>query len=113
MPIKRLIDPRRMRKALPRGFGVPRQAFSWGMQIFERLRSEHGYTGSRSILHDFIATVRPVRHQAYFKLAFEPGDCMQIDWGTHGLMRIGDCTRKLHYFGPDQNQASDPTASQR
>ena len=28
-----------------------------GMQIFERLRSEHGYTGSRSILHDFIATV--------------------------------------------------------
>ena len=68
------------------------------MQIFERLRSEHGYTGSRSILHDFIATVRPVRHQAYLKLAFEPGDCMQIDWATHGLMRIGDCTRKLHYF---------------
>jgi hypothetical protein len=23
---------------------------------------------------------------------------MQIDWATHGLMRIGDCTRKLHYF---------------
>ena len=69
-----------------------------GMQIFERLRSEHGYTGSRSILHDFIATVRPVRHQAYLKLAFEPGDCLQIDWATHGLMPIGDCTRKLHYF---------------
>ena len=50
-----------------------------GMQIFQRLRSEHGYTGSRSILHDFIATVRPLRHQAYLKLAFEPGDCMQID----------------------------------
>ncbi len=54
-----------------------------GMQIFERLRSEHGYTGSRSILHDFIV---------------EPGDCMKIDWATHGLIRIGDCTRKLHYF---------------
>jgi len=72
-----------------------------GMQIFERLRSEHGYTGSRSILHDFIATVRPVRHQAYLKLAFEPGDCMQIDsrharpdahWGLYAqtsLLRCG------------------------
>jgi transposase len=48
--------------------------------------------------NDFIATVRPVRHKAYLKLAFEPGDCMQIDWATHGLMRIGDCTRKPHYF---------------
>jgi transposase len=69
-----------------------------GMQIFQRLRSEHGYTGSRSILHDFIATVRPVRHRAFLKLAFEPGDCMQIDWATHGLLRIGECMRKLHYF---------------
>ena len=69
-----------------------------GMQIFQRLRAEHGYSGSRSILHDFIATVRPVRHEAFLKLAFEPGDCLQIDWATHGLMRIGDCLRKLHYF---------------
>ena len=36
-----------------------------GMQIFQRLRSEHGYTGCRSILHDFIATVRPVREVVY------------------------------------------------
>lgn len=69
-----------------------------GMQILQRLRAEHGYTGGRSILHDFIATVRPVRHQAFLKLAFEAGDCLQIDWATHGLIRIGECMRKLHYF---------------
>jgi transposase len=69
-----------------------------GMQVFQRLRAEHGYAGSRSILHDFIATVRPVRHQAFLKLAFEPGDCLQIDWGTHGLLRVGEGLRKLHYF---------------
>jgi transposase len=69
-----------------------------GMQIFQRLRAEHGYTGGRSILQDFIVTVRPVRHQAFLKLAFEPGDCLQIDWGTHGLLRIGEALRKLHYF---------------
>ena len=69
-----------------------------GMQIFQRLRAEHGYTGGRSILQDFIVTVRPVRHQAFLKLAFEPGDCLQIDWGTHGLLRVGEALRKLHYF---------------
>jgi hypothetical protein len=36
------------------------------------------------------ATVRRVRHQAYLKLAIEPGDCMQIDQATHSLMRIGE-----------------------
>jgi transposase len=69
-----------------------------GMQILQRLRSEHGYTGGRSILHEFIATVRPVRQEAFLKLAFEAGDCLQIDWGTHGFMRIGEALRKLHYF---------------
>ncbi|MBV8401905.1 MAG: IS21 family transposase, partial [Acetobacteraceae bacterium] len=69
-----------------------------GMQIFQRLRSEHGYTGGRSILQAFIVTVRPVRQQAFLKLAFEPGDCLQIDWGTHGVLRVGEALRKLHYF---------------
>src|SRR5579864_7490833 len=68
------------------------------MQILQRLRAEHGYTRGKTILNDFIAAVRPVRHAAYLKLAFEPGDCMQIDWGTHGLIRIGEGLRKLHYF---------------
>src|SRR5258708_8845129 len=67
-------------------------------QILQRLRTEHGYTGGRSILQEFITTVRPVRQKAFLKLAFEAGDCLQIDWATHGLIRIGDCLRKVHYF---------------
>lgn len=69
-----------------------------GIQIEQRLRAEHGYTGGKSILNEFIASVRPVRHEAFLKLAFEPGDSMQVDWGTHGVLRIGDTLRKLHYF---------------
>lgn len=68
------------------------------MQILQRLRTEQGYTGGRSILQEFIAKVRPVRQKAFLKLAFEAGDCLQIDWGTHGLMRIGEAVRKVHYF---------------
>jgi hypothetical protein len=51
------------------------------LQILQRLRTEHGYSGGRSILQEFIATVRPVREKAFLKLAFEAGDCLQIDWG--------------------------------
>lgn len=69
-----------------------------GMQILQRLRAEQGYDGGKSVLNEFIQSVRPVRHKAFLKLAFAPGDCMQIDWGTHGLIRVGDGMRKLHYF---------------
>ncbi len=69
-----------------------------GEQILQRLRRDHGYRGGRSILHDYLVKVRPVRHEAFLKLAFEPGDCLQIDWGTHGLLPIGGALRKLHYF---------------
>src|SRR6202158_2221755 len=82
-----------------------------GMQIFQRLRSEHGYTGCRSILHDFIVTVRPVRHQAFLKLAFEPGDCLQIDWATHGLMRIGGENFVSRDQGSDRGRTPDVAPS--
>lgn len=69
-----------------------------GMQILQRLRAEQGYTGGKSVLNEYLRTVRPARREAFLKLAFEPGDCLQVDWGTHGLIRIGSTVRKLHYF---------------
>lgn len=76
---------------------LEKHAYS-GEQIHRRLREEHGYNGGKSILMAYIATVRPVRQTAYLKLAFEAGDCLQIDWGTHGLLKVGNNMRKLHYF---------------
>jgi len=69
-----------------------------GAQILQRLRADHGYTGGKSVLNDYLRTVRPVRREAFLKLAFEPGDCLQVDWGTHGLIKVGQTVRKLHYF---------------
>lgn len=69
-----------------------------GVQILQRLRAEHGYTGGKSVLNDYLRTVRPVRHEAFLKLAFAPGDCLQVDWGTHGRLTLGDTVRQLHYF---------------
>ena len=69
-----------------------------GVQILQRLRADHGYSGGKSVLNDYLRTVRPVRHEGFLKLAFEPGDCLQVDWGTHGLIKVGETVRKLHYF---------------
>lgn len=69
-----------------------------GVQILQRLRAEHGYTGGKSVLNDYLRTVRPLRHEAFLKLAFAPGDCLQVDWGTHGRLLLGDTVRQLHYF---------------
>jgi transposase len=69
-----------------------------GEQILQRLRRDCGYTGGKSILNEYLQKVRPMRREAFLKLDFEPGDCMQIDWGTHGVLKVGGALRKLHYF---------------
>ena len=42
-------------------------------QIFQRLR-EAGYGGGLTIVKDYVAKVRPVRREAFLKLAFAPGE---------------------------------------
>jgi transposase len=31
-------------------------------------------------------------------LAFAPGECAQVDWGSYGTVRVGDTTRRLSFF---------------
>lgn len=50
-------------------------------QVFQRLR-EQGYSGGYTILTDYIRQVRPRHPPAYLKLAFAPGECAQVDWGS-------------------------------
>ena len=52
------------------------------VQIFQKLREEHGYAGGYSILKDYVRTVRPSRRPAYLSLAFAPGEAAQVDWGS-------------------------------
>jgi transposase len=66
-------------------------------QCFQRLR-EQGYPGGYSILKDYIRTVRPVRKPAFLTLAFAPGECAQVDWGTQGTIAVGATRRRLSFF---------------
>jgi transposase len=67
------------------------------VQILQRIR-EDGYDGAYTILKDYVRKVRPRRSPVFLKLAFAPGDCAQVDWGAHGLIRVGDTFRRLFFF---------------
>lgn len=66
-------------------------------QCYQRLR-ELGYPGGYSILTEYIRTVRPVRKPAFLTLAFAPGECAQVDWGSYGSIAVGETRRRLSFF---------------
>jgi len=66
-------------------------------QIFQRIREE-GFTGGYSIVKEYVAKVRPSKTTAYLKLAFAPGECAQVDWGSFNAITVGDTRRRLSFF---------------
>jgi len=68
-----------------------------GVQMLQRLR-EAGYTGSLTLLKDYLRTVRPRRQPAFLTLAFAPGECAQVDWGHYGTVSVGRHRRRLSFF---------------
>jgi transposase len=68
------------------------------VQLLRKLR-EAGYTGGYSILKERVRRLRPPRRQeAYLSLAFEPGECAQVDWGCAGTLVVGNTNRRLSFF---------------
>jgi transposase len=64
------------------------------MQIFQRI-SQDGFDGGYTIVKDYVRKVRPPKKKAYLKLAFAPGECAQVDWGSYGFVNVGN---NLQYF---------------
>jgi transposase len=67
-------------------------------RIYQRLCAEEGYTGGLSIVKDHVRAVRPRHRPAYLSLAFAPGEAAQVDWGSAGVIRIGNTRRRLSFF---------------
>src|SRR5262249_29845218 len=51
-----------------------------------------------SIVKAYIRTVRPRRQPAFLTLAFAPGECAQVDWGSFGSVPVGQTQRRLSFF---------------
>lgn len=66
-------------------------------QVLQRLR-EQGYGGGYSIVKAYVRSVRPKRQPAFLTLAFAPGECAQIDWGSFGSVKVGQTSRRLSFF---------------
>src|SRR2546423_1071962 len=66
-------------------------------QVFQRLR-EQGFDGGYSLIKAYVHTVRPRRSPAFLTLAFAPGECAQVDWGSFGSVQVGQTCRQLSFF---------------
>ena len=66
-------------------------------QIFQEIKTR-GYSGGYSILKEMVSLLRPPRKPAYLTLAFAPGQCAQVDWGTFGWVNVGSTRRRLSFF---------------
>ena len=66
-------------------------------QVFQRL-SEQGFAGGSALVKAYVRTVRPTRQPACLKLAFAPGECAQVDWGSFGSVHVGQTSRRLSFF---------------
>jgi transposase len=66
-------------------------------QILQKIREE-GFDGGYTIVKDYVHKVRPRRSPPFLKLSFAPGECAQVDWGTNGMIRVDQSTRRLSFF---------------
>jgi transposase len=67
------------------------------VRIAEELR-KHGYTGKLSILRTYLRSRRSGGSRVYHEVLWEPGEAMQVDWGSCGRVRIGETWRRVSVF---------------
>ena len=66
-------------------------------QIFQHLQ-EMSFQGSYNTVKRYIRKIRPKHSPAFLKLAFAPGECAQVDWGSFGSVNAGETRRRLSFF---------------
>jgi len=66
-------------------------------QVYQRL-CEEGFAGGYTVVKEFVRKIRPNRKKAFLTLAFAPGECAQVDWGSYGSIRVGETSRRLSFF---------------
>jgi transposase len=65
--------------------------------MYERLRDEHGFTGSASTVRRYVAKLKATGKEVYMPLAFDPGEEAQVDWHSGWIVENG-VQRKAQFF---------------
>ena len=75
---------------------LPKKQRHTAKRIFERLRTEHGFTGGRTIVKDYVCEQRLYQKEMFVPLAHPPGHG-QADFGE-ALAVIAGVERKAHFL---------------
>lgn len=79
---------------------APRKQRHTAQRIFERLRDEHGFSGSASNVRRYVAQLKLQRGavaEVFMPLAYSPGEEAQVDWGE-ALVVLGGQERRVQLF---------------
>jgi len=69
------------------------------VRVLEEIRKPpEGYGGQISVVRAYLRQIRPARGRVYQEVFYEPGEAMQVDWGTCGKLKIGNTTRTVSVF---------------
>lgn len=69
------------------------------VRVLEEIRKgPEAYMGEITVVRDYLREIRPNRGRVYQEVFYEPGDAMQVDWGTCGCVKIGATIRKVSVF---------------
>src|SRR3546814_9008642 len=79
---------------------VPRKQRHSAKRVFDRLRTEHGFTGGYTIIKDYIREREQRSREMFVPLAHPAGDA-QADFGE-ALVEIGGVEQKAYFFALDQ-----------
>ena len=79
---------------------VPRKQRHTAKRVFDRLRTEHGFTGGYTIIKDYIREREQRSREMFVPLAHPAGDA-QADFGE-ALVEIGGVEQKAYFFALDR-----------
>jgi transposase len=75
-------------------------------RIFERLKTEHGFTGGYTVVKDYVRIARARSRETFVPLAHPAGHA-QVDFGE-AIAVIGGVRQKIHVFFMDIPQSDAP-----
>lgn len=104
---KWLKEPYRQRKRVQRAsvldpfkgqiMGMLKEHPYSAVQVLTMLEDQ-GFSGGITTVKDYIQQIRPRHQEAYLTLAFAPGECAQVDWGSWEMIGVGNTRRRLSFF---------------
>jgi transposase len=69
------------------------------VRVLEEIRKgSEPYRGEVSVVRSYLRQIRPLRQRVYQEVCYEPGQALQVDWGSCGYVQLGSTKRRVSVF---------------